>query len=90
MVYWTSNKIYVLGYNPASYSLSDGHVIDKGSLKSMVNNSTGLIDGIIGMYDDFIYYTYTYQGKSFYGKVTLDLKEYIIIEKADIPNELHY
>lgn len=91
-VCWTDDKIYVLGDSARSYSLSNGSVIDKGNLKKMFNNKTGRMDRVIGIHEGFIYYNYSNydSGGSFYGKMSLNLKDVTIIQKEDIPKELNY
>ena len=86
---WTDDKIYILWYNPKSYSLSNGSVVNTGDLNKILNNTTGRVDRVIGIYDDFIYYTYSYNANNFYAKISLDLNNVTIIAKEDIPEELN-
>lgn len=91
-VCWTDDKIYILGFDPASYSLSNGKVVDRGNLNKIFNNKTGRMDRVIGIHEGFIYYEYSNYdtGGSFYGKMSLNLKDVTIIQKEDIPKELNY
>lgn len=86
---WTNDKIYILGYNPTSYKLSNGNIVDTGDLNKMLGGTTGRIDKIIGIYNNFIYYTYSYNAEHFYGKISLDLNSVTIIQKDDLPKELN-
>lgn len=86
---WTDDEIYILGYNPTSYRLSNGSVVNTGDLNKILNNTTGRIDRVMGIYDDFIYYTYSYNANHFYAKISLDLNNVTIIPKENIPEELN-
>ena len=86
---WTNDRIYVLGYNPASYKLSNGNIVDTGDLNKILGGTTGRIDKIIWIYNNFIYYTYSYNAEHFYGKISLDLNSVTIIQKDDLPKELN-
>ena len=91
-VCWTDDKIYILGFEPASYNLSNGKVVDRGNLNKIFNNKTGRMDRVIGIHEGFIYYNYSNydSGDSFYGKMSLNLKDVTIIQKEDIPKDLNY
>lgn len=87
-VCWTDDKIYILGYNPASYDLSNGNIIDTGDLNKMLNNTTGNIDRIIGIDNAFIYYTYSFNAEHYYAKIDFNLNNVTIIQKENLPTKL--
>lgn len=88
-VYWLNDKLYVLGNNPASYSLSDGKMANTGDLNKILGGTTGRIDKIMGTDKNYIYYTFSYNADVFYGKISFDLSNVTLIQKNDIPKEIN-
>lgn len=88
LVCWGDGKIYAFVYDAVSYDLSNGNVVDRGDIGKIVKNTRGNVDRVLGIYDNYIYYEASYHPDTFYGKISLDLKEVTIIEKKDIPQQL--
>lgn len=86
LVCWTNDRLFIFGFSIASYDLTNGQIIDKGDFR-ISNADTGMIDRVLGIYDNYIYYEYANRENS-YGKTSLDFKEVIPITKKDIPNKL--
>lgn len=88
-VCWTNDNLYILNFDAKSYDLSTGKIIDENS-SSLFNGTTGRMDRVLGIYDGFIYYQYTYVADKFYARISLDLSTVEYIEEKDVPKELYY
>ena len=64
----------------------NGYELGGGSVR-ISNADTGMIDRVLGIYDNYIYYEYANK-KNRYGKTSLDFKEVIPVDKKDIPKKL--
>lgn len=85
---WNDDKLYIIKDGATAYDLSNGKIIYTGNLNKLLNNTTGRIDRVLGIKENYIYYQFSYNG-DFYGKVDLDLKNVQIIQKQDIPKEFN-
>lgn len=87
---WNDNKLYIIKDGARAYDLSTGKRIYTGDLNKIMNNTTGRIDNVLGSDENFIYYTYTYKADHFYGKISYNLKDVIMVQEDDIPKEFKY
>lgn len=87
---WNDNKLYIIKDGARAYDLSTGKRIYTGDLNKIMNNTTGRIDNVLGSDENFIYYTYTYNADHFYGKISYNLKDVIMVQEDDIPKEFKY
>ena len=78
--------MFIFGFTIASYDLTNGQIIDEGDFR-ISNADTGMIDRVLGIYDNYIYYEYANK-ENRYGKTSLDFKEVIPITKKDLPKKL--
>lgn len=88
-VCWTNDKLYILNFGAKSYDLDTGKITDENS-SSLFNGTTGRMDRVLGIYDDFIYYQYTYVADHLNARISLDLSTIEYIEEKDVPKELYY
>ena len=86
LVCWTDDRLFIFGFTIASYDLTNGQIIDEGDFR-LSNADTGMIDRVLGIYDNYIYYEYANK-ENRYGKTSLDFKEVIPITKKDLPKKL--
>lgn len=85
---WANNMIYILNEAPASYNLDNGKMINSGDLNKMLNDTPGRIDKVIGIADNYIYYTFSYNSDNYYAKIDLELNNPSIISQNDIPTKI--
>lgn len=88
LICWTEDKIYFFGFTIASFDLLTGNIIDKGDQNILTGSSTGYINCVYGVSNEYIYYKYTADSTIGYGKVGLDLSNVTFIEKDGIPKFL--
>ena len=88
-VCWTNDKLYILNFGAKSYDLATGKIIDRNT-SSLFNGTTGRMDRVLGIYDGYIYYEYTYVADHLNARISLDLSTIEYIEEKDIPKELYY
>lgn len=88
LIFWVNNKLYLFGYNPKVYNLNDGNIKYSIDLIKLLNDTPGNFDRVLGHDDSFIYYEYSHNGDSFFGKINFEFTDATIVEKKDIPNNL--
>lgn len=85
---WSDDNLYILGFNPEKINLSNGNIINKISLKALLNNTTGRMERILGNDGKYIYYSFSDNHGLYYAKIDFDLTNVTTILENEIPNNL--
>lgn len=94
-ILWNNDKFYLFEYGVKLYDAETGNEISKSSLNTTPTDDENCYNKIdqgnfYGMDNKYVYYGYSCRQnlKSYYAKITLDLKNITQIEKKDIPSDL--